>query len=160
MSLFLFCVTAHDFFRMQKTMEQTVFIFFELWTWNGWNTKNAEYRFANKNCRLYCNTDLPWKMPCFKSADTEDSVESNTVHNPTKFGPGVLIKVLYDASETLPRGPTPYPLLYAFWQKKRPKRANRCILWLSKSRKNALVLWFIRIEKTVHLQRLKGEAKF
>ena len=113
-------------------------------------TKKAEYRFANKNCRLYCNTDLPWKMPCFKSADTEDSVESNTVHNPTKFGPGVLIKVLYDASETLPRGPTPYPLLYAFWQKKR----------LSKSRKNALVLWFIRIEKTVHLQRLKGEAKF
>ena len=29
-------------------------------------TKKAEYRFANKNCRLYCNTDLPWKMPCFK----------------------------------------------------------------------------------------------
>ena len=50
----------------------------------------------------------------FKCANTEDSEESNSVHNPTKFGPGVLIKVLYDASETLPRGPTPYPLLYAF----------------------------------------------
>ena len=150
MSLFLFCVTAHDFSSCGKPWSKQCLYFSNCGHEMTW-TKNAEYRFVNKNCRLYCNTDLPWKMPCFKSADTEDSVESNTVHNPTKFGPVVLIKVLYDASETLPRGPTPYPLLYAFWQKKRPKRANRCILWLSKSRKNALVLWFIRIEKTVHL---------
>ena len=147
MSLFLFCVTAHDFFHMRKTMEQTVFIFLETVDMKWLEQKTLNIGLQTKIVGFIATLTYH----AFKCADTEDSVESNTVHNPTKFGPGVLIKVLYDASETLPRGPTPYPLLYAFWQKKRPKRANRCILWLPKSRKNALVLWFIRIEKTVHL---------
>ena len=135
MSLFLFCVTAHDFFRMQKTMEQTVYIF---------RTVDMKW-LEQKKLNIGLQTKIVGFIAtltyhAFKCADTEDSEESNTVHNPTKFGAGVLIKVLYDASETLPRGPTPYPLLYAFWQKKkRPKKANRCILWLSKSRKT---LWF------------------
>ena len=39
---------------------------------------------------------------------------------------------------------------------KSPKRANRCVLWVRKSRQNILVLWFIHISKKVHLQHLKG----
>ena len=40
------------------------------------------------------------------------------------------------------------------------KRANllasRCILWLCKSRRSILLLWFIHVLETVHLQPLKG----
>ena len=54
----------------------------------------------------------------FKCADTEDSEESNTVHNPTKFGPEVLIKVLYDANDTLPRG-QPLTLCYTLFDRKK-----------------------------------------
>ena len=42
---------------------------------------------------------------------------------------------------------------------KRPKRANRYILTLWKSREYVLVLWSIHILKTGHLQQLKKEAK-
>ena len=38
---------------------------------------------------------------------------------------------------------------------KRPKRANRRILWLWKSRDDFPVLWFIHSLKTVHWQQLK-----
>ena len=44
---------------------------------------------------------------------------------------------------------------HQFRSVKRPQRANRCILWLWKSRENVLVLWFIHIYKTLHLQQLK-----
>ena len=46
----------------------------------------------------------------------------------------------------------------SFRSVKRPKRADRCLLWLSLSRENVLVLWFndYHILKTVHLQQLKG----
>ena len=43
----------------------------------------------------------------------------------------------------------------SFWSAKRPKRANRRILWLWKSRDNFLVFWFVHSLKTVHLQQLK-----
>ena len=43
----------------------------------------------------------------------------------------------------------------SFRSVKRPKRANRRILWLWKSRDNFLVFWFVHSLKTVHLQQLK-----
>ena len=39
---------------------------------------------------------------------------------------------------------------------KGPKRPNIYILWLWKCRENVMVLWFVYISKTVHLQQLKG----
>ena len=44
----------------------------------------------------------------------------------------------------------------SFRSVKRPERAKRWILWLWKSRENVLVLWFIHVFKTLHLQHLKG----
>ena len=43
----------------------------------------------------------------------------------------------------------------SLWSVKRLKRANRCILRQWKSWENVLVLWFIHILKTTHLQVLK-----
>lgn len=41
----------------------------------------------------------------------------------------------------------------------RPKRANRCTLWLGKSQENVLILWFIHILQTVHLQQFCISSK-
>ena len=43
----------------------------------------------------------------------------------------------------------------SIWSVKRPKRANRRILWLWKSRDDFPVLWFIHSLKAVHWQQLK-----
>ena len=43
---------------------------------------------------------------------------------------------------------------------KRPKRPNRCILWLWKNRKNVLSLWLIHISKTLRLQQFEGMQSY
>ena len=48
----------------------------------------------------------------------------------------------------------------SFWSVKRPKRGNRRILWLRKSRDNFLVFWFIHSLKTAHITAAKSNAKF